>query len=61
MHKTKGIKMEIILILSIATNFAMAGYFLFNKKSKCSIDDYYIKSGRTLNCYKYKNTVKLYK
>ena len=53
--------MEIIFIVTIAINFAIAGYFLFNKKSKCSIDDYYIKSGSTLNCYKYKNTVKFYK
>lgn len=52
--------MEIIFIVAIAINFALAIYFL-NKKSKCSIEDYYIRSGSTLNCYKYKNAVKFYK
>lgn len=51
--------MEIIFIIAIAINFALALYFL-KKKSKCSIEDYYIRSGNTLNCYKYKNTVKFY-
>lgn len=52
--------MEIIFIIAIAINFALAIYF-FNRKSKCSIEDYYIRSGRTLKCFKYKNTVKFYK
>ena len=45
--------MEIILIVAITINFALALYFL-NKKSKCSIEDYYIKSATTFNCDKYK-------
>lgn len=52
--------MEIIFIVAIAINFALALYFL-KKKSKCTIEYYYIISGRTLNCFKYKNTVKFYK
>ena len=52
--------MEIIFIIAIAINFALALYFL-KKKSKCSIEDYYIRSGSTLNCDKYKNTAKFYK
>ena len=52
--------MEIIFIIAIAINFALALYFL-KKRSKCSIEDYYIRSGYTLNVYKFKNTVKFYK
>ena len=52
--------MEIILIVAIAINFALALYFL-KKKEECPIEDYYIRSGSTLNCYKYKNTAKFYK
>ena len=52
--------MEIIFIVAIAINFALALYFL-KKKSKCPIEYYYIRSGCTLNVYKYNNTVKFYK
>lgn len=53
--------MEIIFIIAIAINFALAIYFFLNKKSACPIEDFYIRSGSTLNCFKYKNTVKFYK
>ena len=49
-----------MLVVAIIINFALAIYFLY-KKSNCPIEDYYIRSGSTLNCYKYKNTVKFYK
>lgn len=52
--------MEIIFIITIVINFALALYFL-KKKSVCPIEDYYIRSGSTLKCFKYKNTVKFYK
>lgn len=52
--------MEFIFVGAIAINFALALYFL-KKKSKCPIEDYYIKSGYTLNVHKFKNTVKFYK
>lgn len=53
--------MEVIFIIAIAINFALTIYFFLNKKSVYTIEDYYIRSGNTLQCFKYKNIVKFYK